>query len=218
MKQSVFFDLDGTLADSGEGIMRCACYALEQMGIHTEDFHSLKKFVGPPLEDSFMQFYGMTAVQANQAIAYYRERFFDKGMYEIYVYPGIEDCLHRLQSAGYILAIATSRTATSARQILDSFDLSHYFDCIGGRDECYRLHTKAEVIADTLQQLNLTADNVVMVGDRCFDIEGAHSCGMDSIGILWGYGDRNEMTAAEAGQIFSTVDELTEYLLNLRNV
>ena len=215
MIKAIFFDLDGTLADSGEGIMRCAQYALDKMGIHIDNYRTLRKFVGPPLEDSFKDFYGMDSSEAQQAIAYYRERFFDKGMYEIYIYPGVEECLQRVSGTGFKLAIATSRTASSARQILDRFSLTRYFDCIGGRDQDYRLHTKAEVIADTLRQLHLQSSEAVMVGDRRFDIEGAHAQGLDSIGILWGYGDREEMTEAKAGHIISDMGELTEYLTRL---
>jgi phosphoglycolate phosphatase len=211
----LFFDLDGTLTDSGEGIMRSAQYALSKMGIEVDDYRTLRKFVGPPLEDSFIEFYGMSAEEAECATAFYRERFAVKGRYENYVYAGIGKSLQTLSDAGHRFVIATSRTARMADEILRYFHLRHHFIYVGGRDEEGRLHSKTDVLLDCLAHLHISAADALMIGDRHFDIDGAREVGMPSMGVLWGYGDRAEMEEAAADYIVESPEEMVETIARI---
>ena len=211
----LFFDLDGTLTDSGLGIMRCAAHALRHFGIEVSDLNVLRPFIGPPLEDSFQQFYRFSPEQAEQAVRVYRERYRSIGVFENEVYPGIPECLDALRAAGYRLALATSKPMDMTAIVMDHFDLRRHFDCVMARDAEGRLHTKSDVIREALLTQGITQlDRVLMIGDRKFDILGAHELGLKAIGVLYGYGDRPEMEAAAADHIVSTVGVLRAYLLD----
>ena len=179
MKQqytTLLFDLDGTLVDSGEGIMRSAEHALNHFGIEVADYRTLRPFVGPPLEDSFIDFYGFTPEQAAEAVEVYRERHAAIGMYEEELYPGVLDFLREVKRRGYTTAIATSKMRFQADIVVKEIfpELSPYIDDVFGRDDEGLLHTKADVINDGLKQLQITnLHEVLMIGDRRFDIEGA---------------------------------------------
>ncbi len=199
---TLFLDLDGTLMDSGEGIMRCAQYALQHFGIHVDDWRTLRFFVGPPLEDSFVQYYGFTADEAERATEVYRERFFTLGKLEQHPYDGAADFLKAMHEEGVVVCIATSKLTVQAHFSLEHFGLSPYVDHIFGRGDAGERHTKAEVIAYGLRQLAITdPSQVLMVGDRCYDIEGAQACGLHSAGVLYGYGDEEELRQAGATYI-----------------
>ena len=218
MKQqytTLLFDLDGTLVDSGEGIMRSAEHALNHFGIEVADYRTLRPFVGPPLEDSFIDFYGFTPEQAAEAVEVYRERHAAIGMYEEELYPGVLDFLREVKRRGYTTAIATSKMRFQADIVVKEIfpELSPYIDKVFGRDDEGLLHTKADVINDGLKQLQITSlHEVLMIGDRRFDIEGAKVCGLDSMGVLFGYGDRPEMEQAGADYICESYDEMLQYL------
>lgn len=214
-KSTLFFDLDGTITDSGEGIMRSAQYTLAKFGIEVADWRTLRPFVGPPLEDSFMDFYGFSHDDAMRAMEVYREDYIgnERVVRDNFPYEGIEDCLRALREAGYRLVIATSKPKSTAEMVLRYFRLDAYFDFVAGRDAHDILHTKAEVITDAMRQLQLLPDEIVMIGDRKFDIEGAHECGIrTTVGILWGYGDWAEMEACGADYIVATIPDLTALL------
>jgi len=208
------FDLDGTLTDSGSGIMRCAQYALEQKGIQVENLQELRPFVGPPLEDSFKMFYGFTDDEAKEAVENYRVRYFKYGIYEQQLYPGVADLLQQLKMRGYRLAIGTSKMMKQALFVLDMLGIRHFFDAVGARDDEGVLHTKADVLNDLFARMDITDSKYrcVMIGDRKYDIEGARQVGIDSIGILWGYGDAEEHQAAGATYIAQDYDELLKLL------
>lgn len=209
----LLFDLDGTLVDSGEGIMKCAQYALAAFGIEIKDLQTLRPFVGPPLEDSFIDFYGFSKEDAAKAVATYRERYFKKGVYEQELYPMVKEFLSEVRSLDHVMAIATSKTTVQAEFVTKHFGLSEYFDYVFGRDEAGLLHTKADVINNGLRQMNVTNNaEVLMIGDRKFDIAGAKECNLDSLGVLYGYGDRKEMEQADADYICSSFEEILNFL------
>lgn len=213
-KKYMLFDLDGTLTDPQEGITNSVAYALEQYGIHVEDRSSLNKFIGPPLKDSFMEYYGFAEDRAEEAVWKYREYFNEDGIFENKVYPGIPQMLQRLNDQGKILIVATSKPTVYAKRILERFELSQYFADVQGSEMDGRRTKKEEVISYALEQNQIT-DNAqaVMIGDREHDIIGAKKCGLDSIGVLFGYGSREELEGCGAGQIVDTVQMLEDLLI-----
>lgn len=221
MYKVVLFDLDGTLTDSGLGIFNCAIYALEKFGIKVEDRNSLRRIVGPPLRDSFQHFYGMNDADADLAVKYYRERYSTIGLFENEVYEGIEEMLASLQQAGFDLVVATSKPEHFSRRIMDHFQLSQYFIYVAGSDEPNGRDNKAKVIAYALEQYAALKDlqvadvrkDAIMVGDRFHDIEGAKQNGLETVGILWGYGERPELENAGACYVAQTPKDVVEYLM-----
>ena len=213
MFKYIFFDLDGTLTDSAEGITKCVQYALESRGINIPDLNTLRPFIGPPLIESFMNFYGMTEEEANFCTEKYRERFAGTGIYENKVYPGVPQLLAQLKNAGYTLAIATSKPVVFARRVADYFNIAQYFDYITGPDFSGSLPTKADVIADALAHFNLTGATkaqAIMVGDRRHDILGAKACGLKAIGVTYGYAAPSELEQAGADYIVTTPQEIAK--------
>ena len=211
----ILFDLDGTLTDPKVGITTCAAYGLKQFGIEVEDLDTLTKFIGPPLIDSYMEYYGLTRQQAEQAIVKYRERYTTVGWAENIPYTGIHELCAKLKEAGKKLLVATSKPEGPAVRIMEHFGLAQYFDLIGGAplDNSER-GRKAAVIEDTLKRAGVTdLSRCVMVGDRLHDIHGAHEVGMPVIGVLYGYGDRPELLTAGAAHIAETVADLRTILL-----
>ena len=213
MYTTLLFDLDGTLTDSGLGIMRCAQYALDHFGIHVDDTSTLRCFVGPPLEDSFIDFYGFSAEQAEEAVSVYRERYFTTGVYENEVYPGTVEALTELQRRGYRMGIGSSKNMPMVREVLRYFDLAHFFDFAAARDEAGTLHSKADVLRHAIESYSLDRTKTLMIGDRYHDIEGAHAVGLSAAGILWGgYGTREEMEQYGAEYIVETWQDLLKVL------
>lgn len=210
----LLFDLDGTITDSATGITRCVEYALNYFGIQVSDLHDLLPFIGPPLLDSFKEFYHFTDEQAVIATEKYRERYKDKGIYENELYPGIEELLAQARQNGKTVILATSKPEIFARRILDYFKLSDYFSFIAGSGLDGSLHTKTDVINYILQS-NKIADlsSVIMIGDRKHDIIGAKNAGIDSIGVLYGFGDYDELSEAGATHIVKDIAELRNLLL-----
>lgn len=214
MYQTILFDLDGTLTDPGEGITNSVAYALEKFEIKNEDRSQLYKFIGPPLKDSFMEFYGFSEEDALNAIAFYRERFREKGMFENKVYDGIAELLSKLQKAGKKLIIATSKPEEFTLTILKHFDLLQYFDFVAGATMDGSRSEKTEIIQYALKHGQIeNMDKTVMVGDRKFDILGAKANGIDSIGVLFGYGSLEELEMAGATYIADSPEELGKLII-----
>lgn len=218
--QYILFDLDGTLTDPKEGITKSVAYALEYYGIHVDDLDSLCKFIGPPLKDSFVNFYGFSEEKGYAAVEKYREYFRPYGVYENKVYEGVDSLLAGLRTCGKTVVLATSKPTVFANTILEHFDLMKYFDVVCGSELDGSRVKKGDVIAYALEQVaeldavkTLDKSLVVMVGDREHDILGAKENGLDSIGVLYGYGDRAEHEAAGADYIVETVNELKFELL-----
>lgn len=210
MTKAILFDLDGTLTDSGEGIMKCAKLALEHYGIPVPELEALRVFVGPPLHDSFVRF-GVPEEEAANAIAIYRSRYLTVGKFENFPYPGIEDLLKDLKARGFRLYVATSKLESTSIEILDHFGLSQYFDMICGATMGTSRSSKASVIAWLLEQTGLK-DNMIMVGDTAFDVIGAKAHGIPTIGVSWGYGTVADMEQAGAIAIAHTMDQLKALL------
>ncbi len=210
MKKTILFDLDGTLTDSGEGIINCALLALEHFGCRLPSREEMRVFVGPPLHESFVKF-GVPADKAEEAVAVYRSRYIPIGKFENTPYPGIRALLETLKAEGNILYVATSKPEQMSVDILEHFDLAKYFDRICGASMDTSRSTKEAVIEYLIQQ-NGRTDNMVMVGDTKFDIIGAKHHGIPAIGVSWGYGEVADMEAAGAAAIANTMDELLTLL------
>lgn len=215
-KTHILFDLDGTLTDPGLGITNSVAYALDRFGIKVTDRATLYKFIGPPLVDSFMEYYGFPEEQAKAAVTVYREYFAEKGWVENTVYEGIENLLSALAAAGKILLVATSKPQAFAERILAHFGLDKYFAVICGAPmNAPRGYGKADVIREALSAARVTdLSTAVMVGDRHHDIDGAKAVGIAAIGVLYGYGDREEHETAGADVIAERVDTLQKVLLS----
>ena len=202
----ILFDLDGTLTDSGEGIMNCAVFALEHFGIEKPTEQELRAFVGPPLTESFARA-GVPAEHIDEAITVYRSRYLPIGKFENHPYPGIRELLERLQKEGYPLYVATSKPENTSIEILDHFDLSKYFVKICGAASDLSRNTKEAVIAYLIEQCGKD-EEVIMVGDTAYDVIGAKAHGIPTIAVTWGYGQEEEMVKAGATAVASTMDEL----------
>lgn len=212
-KQYVLFDLDGTLTDSQDGILNSIEYALHHFGIPVEDRAILRPWLGPPLVDSLMKYHGFDREQALEGVKKFREYFDVKGIFENRVYDGMEALLARLQAEGYILMTATSKPEVAARRIADHFNLTRYFAFIGGASLDDSRVRKADVIRYVLETNRIDDPaSVIMVGDRENDILGAKQNGLESIGVLYGYGDRDELEAAGADHIAETVEDIIRFL------
>ena len=209
MYKYILFDLDGTLTDPGIGITNSVMYALEKFGIEVKERASLYKFIGPPLLDSFQNFYGFTKEESELALKYYREYFRPKGLYENHVYDGVEDLLRELKASGKKMIVATSKPEEFAVEILKHFNLYQYFDFVGGASMDEKRVKKSDVIAYALEKGDVTdLDAVVMIGDREHDVYGAKQIGVDSIGVLYGYGDYEELKQAGADYIVERPSEI----------
>ena len=209
----VFFDLDGTLTDPAEGITNSVAYALSRFGIPNCERSGLYKFIGPPLIDSFMKYYGFSKQKALKAVEYYREYFSAKGIFENTLYDGITDLLKCLKSADKKIVLATSKPDKFAKIILEHFKISEYFDFLAGATMNETRTQKDEVIAYALENLGINdTSSVIMIGDRKYDIEGAHKFGIPAVGVLYGYGSSEELLEAKADYTVSTVKELNDIL------
>ena len=206
MQKTILFDLDGTLTDSGEGIINCAILALEHFGCPIPSREEMRVFVGPPLHESFIR-HGVPADKADEAVRIYRSRYIPIGAYENTPYPGIRELLEQLKKDGHTLYVATSKPEAMSVKILEHFDLAKYFDRICGASMDTSRSSKEAVIAYLLQ-LSGRAENTLMVGDTKFDIIGAKAHGIPGIGVSWGYGTVEEMTAAGAAAIAYSTAEL----------
>lgn len=209
----ILFDLDGTLTDPVIGITNSVMYALKKYGIEVTDRTQLHKFIGPPLIDSFERFYGFSHSDAVKSVEYYREYYGEKGIFENSVYDGVEELLINLNKNGKKVILATSKPEFYAVKILEYFNLKKYFFFIGGSTMGEKRTDKAEVIEYVLSQCEIKDKAaVVMIGDREHDIIGAAKNGIDSIGVLFGYGSRTELEKAGANYIAETVNEIEKYL------
>ena len=212
MAKTILFDLDGTLTDSGEGIINCAILALEHYGLPIPSREEMRTFVGPPLHESFIR-HGVPADQAEEAIRIYRSRYIPIGAYENTPYPGVRELLETLKAQGHTLYVATSKPEEMSIKILEHFDLAKYFDRICGASMDTSRSSKEAVIA-YLIDLNGRADNMVMVGDTKFDIIGAKAHGIPGIGVSWGYGKVEQMQEAGAVAIAESMDALLSLLIS----
>jgi phosphoglycolate phosphatase len=218
MWKSVFFDLDGTLTDSQEGIITCVRYALKEVGQKELTIDELYSFIGPPLIDSFQETANLSFDLAQKAVRKYRERYETIGWKENKRYPGVQDMLDVLFHKGFTLAVATSKPEIFAKRILQYFGMADYFSCICGSELDGRRNAKQEVIEEVIHRLGYTDQQkkeILMVGDRKQDIEGAKACGLSSAGVYYGFAQPGELEKAGADLIFQTADELKTYMINI---
>ena len=211
--ENILFDLDGTIINSEVGVTSCVVYALKKFGIEETDRALLRKFLGPPLSDSFMRFYGFDAEKAEKAVAYYRERYVPVGVHENEVYEGVPELLSELRAAGKKLYIATSKPEHFAKGILAELSLDKYFDGVFGSTLDESRNTKDKVLAYAINEIGLDKSRSVMIGDRFHDVEGATVNGLPCVGVLYGFGDREELLGAGAITVAETPLELLKILL-----
>lgn len=216
-KNYILFDLDGTLTDPKVGICTCVQYALKAFDIDEPDLDKLEPFIGPPLKDSFMQYYGLSEEQAVAAIEKYRERFSVTGKFENEVYEGIPALLSDLKDYGYHLAVASSKPECFVKDILNHFNIHKYFEVVVGSELDGTRIDKAEVIHEALNQLfhygKIRKEQVVMVGDRKFDVEGAREIGVTSVAVSYGYGSIEELREANPDYLTESVNELQDLFM-----
>ena len=192
--KAIFFDLDGTLTNPEEGIVNSIRFAADFYGVKTVK-DDLKKYIGPPLIDTFIELLGPDKEKAEAAVAKYRERFAPIGLYENEIYPGVKETLEKLKEKGYVLCTASSKPQKFVDTILEHFDIKKYFDFVGGATMDGRISKKEDVIDYVLKQTGFAPRQVLMVGDRMFDLTGAAEFGMDAVGVLYGFGSREELSA-----------------------
>ncbi len=205
----ILFDLDGTLTDPKGGITKSVQYALRKMGIIEENLDDLLKFIGPPLTESFRDYYGMDESDTWEAIKFYREYFTDKGMLDNEIFPGIPELLSNLRSRGHNLGVATSKPTVYSEVILKHFEIDNYFSVVIGSNLDGTRMIKSEIIEFALKTLQVPElEKVIMIGDRKHDIIGAKQNNIDSIGVVFGYGSREELERAGATYLANTVGEL----------
>lgn len=209
-QKAIFFDLDGTLTDSGEGIINCASLALEHFGLPVPSREEMRVFVGPPLDQTMIKF-GVPADRVQEAIRVFRSRYVPIGIFENHPYPGIRELLEGLKAKGLRLFVATSKPEEMAMQVLDRFELSQYFEKICGATLDGSRVKKAHVIAYLLEQIG-SAQDALMVGDTAFDVIGAAEHGIATIGVSWGYGETADMLNAGAIAIADTPKALLTML------
>lgn len=210
----MLFDLDGTMVDSGTGITNSVMYALKKYGIDVKDRSELYKFIGPPLYDSFENYYGLTKEEAVAAVEYYREYYRTRGIFENLLYDGIKVLLKMLKDSGRTLIVATSKPTVFSKQILEHFDIAKHFTYIAGSNLDGTMVKKDEVIKRAIESCGITdLSKTVMIGDREHDVIGAKRMGVPSIGVLYGYGNRNELERAGADFIADTVDDVRSILI-----
>ena len=217
MYKYLLFDLDGTITKSEKGIFNCIKYALDWAGIPYPEYSVFRSFIGPSLYDSFVREFGMDDAKAKEMVAKYRERYNVVGLFEAEVYEGVADTLCALKEKGCILSVATSKPTEPTLRILEKFGVGKYFDVVVGSNPDGTGSDKKHIISQVLESLkkdhDLTEDmiksnQVVMIGDRRYDIEGGKACGLQTIGVLYGYGSREEFEAAGADNIVETPEEI----------
>lgn len=206
--QNILFDLDGTLTDPREGITRSIQYALEKLGIIEPDLSKLEHFIGPPLLQAFLQFYGFDEAKAWQAVNFYRERFKVTGLYENEVFEGVIELLETLVAQGRHLYVATSKPWEFAREIARHFDFAKHFKVIYGSELDGTRTNKVELLAHLLKEEGLDPAHTLMIGDRKHDLIGARANGLDVVAVGYGFGSREELEAEAPTYHFDTLAEL----------
>lgn len=211
----ILFDFDGTIADSSEGVFNCVQYALRRMGKKELDPATLRTFIGPPLTESFARECGMSREECERAVAFYRELYSVSGLKMCRLYDGIKDLLKELNERGFTVAVATSKPEIFTLEILKNLGVDRYFTVIAGAELRGDRTDKPAVIKYALGRLKIAPNEAIMIGDRRHDVEGAHAFGMRCIGVLWGFGSREEMTECGADIICDGVNALKQTLFGM---
>ena len=215
--RELFFDLDGTLSDSAEGILNSVIYALERLGLEPPARESLFRYIGPPLIRSFSEEPGVLPEQVGRAVELYRENYTVRGIYECSAYDGVREALHALRAEGYRLTLATCKPWTLAERVLEHLGFRDCFDFVSGPEMDGTRNEKHEVIAYAMKKLSIKdPSEILMIGDRRDDVLGAKRCGIDCVGVLWGFGSVDELTKAGAIETLKTPAELLDFLKKRR--
>ena len=194
--KNILLDLDGTIMDSGSGIMKSVQYALDRFSLYNQPEEKLRKFIGPALVDSFMNFYGFTREKAEEAVGYYREYYPEKGIFDAFIYPGMKECIEKMAGDGKKLVLLTSKPIFFASKILQHFQLSPYFFLEVGPDMSEQSSDKTLLIEKALKKGEFKREDCLMVGDTKYDIFAAKEVGIDSVAAMYGYGDPKEINIA----------------------
>lgn len=215
MYKYLFFDLDGTVTDSAEGIYNSIIFALNKLGYEVEDKNSLRPFIGPPLTESFKKYYSFDDEKTALGVKYYREYYPQKGIFENKVYEGIPELLKKLHESGKKIILATSKPEPFAVTILEHFGIAEYFDLIAGSTFDTSRQNKADVLRYAVESIGVEdLGEALMIGDRLHDVVGAHEVGMGCAYVLFGFGSRDEAEEYGAEHIIDDVDSLGDFLEN----
>ena len=214
--KAILFDLDGTLIDSSEGITKSTQYALAHYGIIENDLSKFYKFIGPPLVTSFKKYYDFPEEQAVEAVAVYRERYNKIGLFECSLYPGVRECIEKLKAQGYLIGMASSKPEVSCRRILEHFGILELFDDVVGATFDGRIDTKEEVLNEVMcRWSDVPKDEMCLIGDTMFDVEGANQVGIRTVAVTFGFGNVQEMVEAGAVAVCDDMEELPEIVAGL---
>ena len=214
--KAILFDLDGTLIDSSEGITRSAQYALAHYGIDEPDLKKIYFFIGPPLMNTFMNHYGFSKEKAVEAVAVYRERYQDTGIFECSLYPGVKECIEELKKRGYMIGMASSKPEASCKRILEHFGILELFDDVVGATFDGKIDTKEEVLNEVMRRWSdIPREEMCLIGDTMFDIEGANQVGVPSIAVSFGFGNVDEMLKAGAKTVVDDLRKLPDVIAEL---
>ena len=214
--KAILFDLDGTLIDSSEGITKSTQYALAHYGIIENDLSKFYKFIGPPLVASFKKYYDFPEEQAVEAVAVYRERYNKIGLFECSLYPGVRECIEKLKAQGYLIGMASSKPEVSCRRILEHFGILELFDDVVGATFDGRIDTKEEVLNEVMRRWSdVPKDEMCLIGDTMFDVEGANQVGIRTVAVNFGFGNVQEMVEAGAVAVCDGMEKLPEIVAAL---
>lgn len=212
-RKAVLFDLDGTLIDSSEGVTKCVSYALEHFGIQEQDYEKLKVFIGPPLVESFQKQYGFSREKSREAVEIYRKRYQTIGIYECSLYPKVRECIASLKERGYLIGVASSKPEESCRIILEHFGILDLFDDVVGATFDGRIDTKEEVLNEVLRRWGqIPREEMCLIGDTIFDVEGANRVGIACVGVTFGFGNLEEMKEAGIVAVCDSMEQLPELI------
>lgn len=214
--KAILFDLDGTLIDSSEGITKSTQYALAHYGIIENDLSKFYKFIGPLLVVSFKKYYDFPEEQAVEAVAVYRERYNKIGLFECSLYPGVRECIEKLKAQGYLIGMASSKPEVSCRRILEHFGILELFDDVVGATFDGRIDTKEEVLNEVMRRWSdVPKDEMCLIGDTMFDVEGANQVGIRTVAVTFGFGNVQEMVEAGAVAVCDDMEKLPDIVAAL---
>ena len=209
----IAFDLDGTLSDPSHGLIASFVYALKKLGINYGTPEHLKRFIGPPIYEAWQEEFGFTPEESANALLIFREYYQVYGWWDNVLYPGVPEMLKELKEAGKTIVLATSKPEIFAKKILNLYDIAKYFDFIGGAATDKVRDRKHEVLEYSLNAVNADRTRAILVGDRIYDAEGARVCGIDSMGVLYGHGSREEISSAPFKFVAENVEDINKILL-----
>lgn len=210
--KTILFDLDGTIIDSEEGVTRSVQYSLQKMGIEENDLQKLRVFIGPPLIDSYMRWYGFSEEQAKECIRFYRERFQVTGYQECLLYPYVKEILAHLKDRGYAVGLASSKPEEFCISILEMLKIADHFDVIAGASMDGKIGEKAQVLNEAMKRFHIQPEEAVLIGDTRFDAAGAAEVHMPCIGVSYGFGTKEELLENGCAAVFDSLEEVEKYL------